>query len=174
MPVFGVRPPIEAALGSAGSRDVAILGVRSMVESPELRAYTDAQAGSRRAQVKLVNASPLVELVESGLFLFNPERAQTEVGALLDNLDNSRDDIAAYTLSSTHLPWLRGFIQRARPGRELFDPIEDAISAIIPHAVSGNRQVLALVTEDECYSAEEFRSILDRLQISLPLHTVRL
>lgn len=112
-----------------------------------MRAYADAQAGDRKAQVELVDALALVDLVESGAFLSDLERTQVEVDTFLDRLDRSRKDIAAYTLS-THLPWLRGFIERARPGRELFDPLENAISAIIPFAVSGSGQVLALVTED--------------------------
>lgn len=172
-PVFGVRPPIGEALASAGSRAVAVLGVRSMVESPEMRAYADAQAGDRRAQVQLVDASPLVDLVESGAFLFEPDRTQAKVDAFLDALDLQHPGLAAMTLSSTHLPWLRAFIERARPDRTLFDPLHDAVMAIVPHAVPGGGEVLALVTEDERYSTADFRAMLDRLKVSLPLHTVR-
>lgn len=171
-PVFGVRPPIGAALDAAGSGAVAVLGVRSMVESPELQAYADAQAGARRAQVHLVNASVLVELVESGSFLFDPERTQGAVGAFFDALDRRYPDIAAYTLSSTHLPWLRDFIERARPGRALFDPLDDALAALAPHAHAGSGAVLALVTESERYSAADFGHMLARLGVSLPLVTV--
>lgn len=173
-PVFGIHPPIAAALAAAGPRAVAVLGVQSMVESPELRLYADAQAGERKAQVHLVNASPLVELVESGAFLFAPERTQAEVGRFLDALDERHPDIAAFTLSSTHLPWLRAFIEKARPGRPLFDPLDDAIAAVIPHSVPGTGAVLALVTEDERYSAAEFALMLERLGVSLPLHQVEL
>jgi len=171
-PVFGVRPPIAAALAVAGRKAVAVLGVRSMVESPELRLYADTQAGERKAQVHLVNASPLVELVESGAFLFAPDQAQAQVNAFLDALDGQHPDIAAFTLSSTHLPWLRAFLARARPGRPLFDPLDDAIAAVAPHAVPGTGAVLALVTENERYSAAEFGLMLDRLGVSLPLHRV--
>lgn len=171
-PVFGVRPPIAAALAVAGPRAVAVLGVQSMVESPELRLYADAQAGERKAQVHLVNASPLVELVESGAFLFAPERTQAEVDAFLNALDQQYPDIAAFTLSSTHLPWLRAFIERARLGHPLFDPLDDAIAAVAPHAVTGTGAVLALVTENERYSAAEFGLMLDRLGVTLPLHRV--
>jgi len=171
-PVFGVRPPIAAALAIAGDNAVAVLGVQSMVESPELRLYADTQAGERKAQVHLVNASPLVELVESGTFLFAPERTQAQVDAFLDALDGQHPDIAAFTLSSTHLPWLRAFIERARPGRPLFDPLDDAIAAVAPHAVTGTGAVLALVTENERYSAAEFGLMLKRLGVSLPLHRV--
>ncbi|XYD06950.1 hypothetical protein R1A27_17415 [Methylobacterium sp. NMS12] len=131
-PVFGVRPPIHAALAQAGEGDVAILGVRSLIESPELRAYAAAEAGARAAQVHPIDATALVELVESGAFLFEPERTQATVDALLDDLDARCPSIGAMTLSSTHIPWLRAFIERARPNCALFDPLDEAVVAIAP------------------------------------------
>lgn len=172
-PVFGVRPPIAKAISAAGRGDVAVLGVASMVCSPELRAYADAQAGADKSRVRLVDASPLVELVESGLFLFDAGQTQREVDDFLDVLDRTWPEITCFTLSSTHLPWLRPFIERARPDRRLFDPLEDAIEAIVPYASEGSGTVLALVTEDERFSAVDFRSMLDRLGVALPLYTVR-
>ena len=171
-PVFGVRPPIALALELAGARDVAVLGVRSMVQSPELRAYANAQAGKRQAQIRLVDASPLVDLVESGAFLFAAETTQNAVNAFLRDLDELYPNVGAITLSSTHLPWLRSFLQKARPGCPLLDPLEDAVAAIAAYAATGTGTVLGLVTEDERYSVADFRRMLDRLGISLPLHTV--
>ncbi len=173
-PVFGVRPPIKAALAHAGSRHIAVLGVRVLVESAELRAYAAQEAGEKADQVHLVDATALVELVESGAFLFSPEKTQDTVNVVLDELDQRQPDIAAMTLSSTHLPWLRSYMERSRPDRPLFDPLEEVVAAITPHAVAGEGRILGLVTESEEYSVAEFRRMLDRLGISLTLHTVRL
>lgn len=173
-PVLGVRPPIASALAVAGAKDVAVLGVRSIIQSPELRAYADVEAGRHKARVHLVDASPLVDLVESGTFLFAPEKTQDAVNAFLDDLDGRYPNVATATLSSTHLPWLRSYLEKARPGRPLLDPLEDAIAEIKPHAVLGTGKVLGLVTEGERYKAADFRLMLDRLGVSLPLHTVRL
>lgn len=172
-PVFGVRPPVAAAIEAAGNGDVAVLGVASMVRSPELRAYADAQAGALKARVHLVDASPLVDLVESGAFLFDVDETQDQVTAFLDTLDRTYPTITCLTLSSTHLPWLRAFIEQARPDQRIFDPLEDAIEAIMPNATEGSGAVLALVTEDGRFSVANFRSMLDRLGVSLPVYTVR-
>ena len=172
-PVFGIRPPIKAALDGAGTRDVAVLGVQSMVQSSELRAFADEEAQERSTQVHLVNASSLVELVESGAFLFAPEKTRDQVGAFLDELDSQYPRLAALTLSSTHLPWLRSYFEKARPTYPLFDPLDDAIKAIIPHSVRGNGRVFAMVTEDERYSAADFEQMLNRLGVALPLHVVQ-
>ena len=171
-PVFGVRPPIRQALAQAGGGEVAVLGVQSMIESPELRAFTQAEAGAQSDQVHLVNASPLVELVESGAFLFAPDKTARDVGAFLNEMDRRTPGVSALTLSSTHLPWLRSFFEKARPTTMLFDPLQDAIQAIAPCAVSGTGTVLALVTEDARYKAGDFAEMLARLGVTLELHVV--
>lgn len=171
-PVLGVRPPIAAALVAAKSGDVAVLGVRSMIESPELHAYADAQAGAARHRVHLVNASPLVELVESGAFLFDPDATHREVAAFMDDLDRRYPDIGAATLSSTHLPWLLPCLEKVRPGRPFLDPLNDAVAAIGPCSTAGTGRVLALATENERFRVHDFRSMLDRLGVSLEIHAV--
>lgn len=172
-PVFGVRPPVRAALAAAGAGRVAVLGVRSMVESPELVTYIAAEAGERAAQVHPVDATELIELVEGGQFLFEPERTQDRVKTLLDDRDARHPGIAAMTLSSTHLPWLRAFIETARPGCPLFDPLDDAVGAILPHTCEGEGRTLGLVTENPAYDVAEFARMLDRLGIDLTMHVVR-
>lgn len=171
-PIFGVRPPIAEALHNAKGGDVAVLGVASMVFSPELRTYADVQAGAESSRVHLVDASSLVELVESGTFLFDRERTQREVDAFLDGLARSLPEVASLTLSSTHLPWLRSYIELARPDWTLFDPLETAVDAIIPHATKGGGAILGLVTEDDRFSLGDFQSMLTRLGVSLPLYRV--
>ncbi|MFI9408045.1 glutamate racemase [Nocardia sp. NPDC052316] len=170
VPIFGVRPPVEAALAVAD--EVAVLGVRSLVESAELTEFLRAAAGSAIGRVHAVNASALVELVESGDFLFRREHTASVVGEFLDALLTAHPAIDAVTLSSTHLPWLRDYFERARPELRLFDPIEGVVDQIRPLSVPGAGTVLGLVTENERYPAAEFRAMLARLDIDLELESV--
>ncbi|MEV4238383.1 Asp/Glu racemase [Nocardia sp. NPDC049737] len=170
VPIFGVRPPVREALAVAD--EVAVLGVRSLVQSPEMREFLSVQAGSAADRVHAVNASPLVELVESGEFLFNREHTARQVGAFLDDLLAAHPGINAATLSSTHLPWLRDYFERANPELRLFDPIEDVVERIRPLSTPGSGAVLGLVTENEHYPASEFREMLTRLGIGLEMHPV--
>lgn len=173
VPVLGVRPPVREALSVAGSGEVAVLGVRSMVESPELRAYADREADGQGGRVRLVDASALVELVEGGDFLFRRDETQAAVDAFVAELDRRHPGISVITLSSTHLPWLREYIARAAGGRALLDPIDDAVAAILPHGVAGSGEIAALVTANERYGAAEFQAMLARIGVTLPLHVVR-
>lgn len=174
VPVVGVRPPIASALGVAGAGDVAVLGVRSMVRSPELRAYADREAGANRPRIHLADASPLVDLVESGAFLFDPEATRHAVKAFMDDLDGRHPNLAAVTLSSTHLPWLLSYLEDARPAWSFLDPLDDVVAAIVPHATAGTGALLGLVTENERLPAADLRSMLERLGVALPLRTVSL
>ncbi|MFI7665582.1 glutamate racemase [Nocardia sp. NPDC049526] len=169
-PIFGVLPPVREALAVAG--EVAVLGVRSLVQSPEMREFLGVQAGSAADRVHAVNASPLVELVESGDFLFNREHTARQVGGFLDDLLAAHPGIKAVTLSSTHLPWLRDYFEQAHPELRLFDPIEGVVDRIRPLSEPGSGAVLGLVTENERYPASEFREMLARLGIDLEMHPV--
>lgn len=170
VPIFGVRPPVRAALAVAD--EVAVLGVRSLVHSAELAEFLLAQAGPALPLVHAVNASALVELVESGDFLFRREHTAAVVGAFLDELLTAHPGIGAITLSSTHLPWLRDYFERARPEVRLFDPIEEVVELVRPLTVPGTGTVLGLVTESPRYPADEFRAMLARLEIDLELESV--
>lgn len=174
VPVLGVRPPIASALGVAGAGDVAVLGVQSMVRSPELRAYADREAGEHGIRVHLVDASPLVDLVESGAFLFDAGATRHAVNAFMDDLDARHPNLAAVTLSSTHLPWLLPYLKDARPSWPFLDPLDDAVAAIVPHSTAGTGALVGLVTENERLPVGDFRAMLDRMGVALPLHTVRL
>jgi glutamate racemase len=174
VPVLGVRPPIASALDIAGAGDVAVLGVRSMVLSPELRTYVDTEAGENAPRVHLVDASLLVDLVESGAFLFDAEATGHTVNAFVDDLEGRYPNLAAVTLSSTHLPWLLSYLKQCRPAWPFLDPLDDAVAAIVPHSIAGTGALLGLVTENERLPVAEFRSMLDRLGVTLPLQCVRL
>jgi glutamate racemase len=172
VPVFGVRPPVKDALQRAKGRHVAVLGVKSLVESAEMRTFAAAEAGDAVDRVHLVNASSLVDLVESGAFLFDQADVQRQVDAFVAALDDQCAGIGAMTLSSTHLPWLRSFLERAAQGRPLLDPLESALAAIGPVTVDGQGQILGLVTENDRYTASDFQRMLERLGVALQLHIV--
>ncbi|WP_375776278.1 hypothetical protein ACE103_31915 [Bradyrhizobium sp. ma5] len=137
-----------------------------------MRAFAATEAGDQVRRVLFVNASPLVDLVESGAFLFDQTGVQQKVDAFVSELDAQHADIRAMTLSSTHLPWLRSFLERSVKGRPLLDPLDSALGAIGPVAVEGQGQVLGLVTENDRYTASDFQRMLDRLGIALPLRIV--
>lgn len=170
VPVFGVYPPLAEALACSASGHVGIMGVRSLIESEALTSFVGRLA-EKIENVSLINASPMVELVESGVFLFAPEKTQEAVASFLDEVFSTDPAIDVLTLSSTHLPWLRAFFEKARPQCRFLDPAEDMIVAMGQRS-EGTGIVRALVTEDENYDIETFRRMLESLNVDIPLEAV--
>ncbi len=148
VPVHGVAPPVRAAFAVSRSGKVAVMGVRSMIESAELARFV-AEA-NRPEDVALINASAMVELVENGAFLRQPDETGQKVTAFCDEIAASHPRIDTLTLSSTHLPWLRSFFETARPDWRFLDPADDVIAAL-PQPFGGSGRTVALVTESDAY-----------------------
>lgn len=171
LPLFGVYPPLREAWGLSHSGQVGIMGVQSLVESTMISAFV-AENSAYTEQVALINASPMVELVETGAFLFAPEQTQEAVDAFLVDVFTKYPDIDVLTLSSTHLPWLRRFFEAARPHCHFLDPAKDMV-ARIGKGTKGKGKIRALVTEDERYDIETFRRMLSAIGVDIPLEPVR-
>jgi glutamate racemase len=171
-PVVRVVPPVRAALAEAGEAgEVAVLGVSSLVTSKALHRYLDREtgAGPDRARVRPRDASALVELVESGSFLFNPEGTRRAVTEYVAGLRDEWPAVTVATLSSTHLPWLRPFLEQAAPDLVLLDPGDSVVEDIAPHIRPGRGAVVGLVTETPDYPAGRFRTMLARIGVDIPL-----
>ncbi len=170
VPLLGVFPPLREAVDASSSGHVGIMGVGSLIQSEALRRFVQQHA-AKPENVALINASPMVDLVESGSFLFSPAETQTAVTAFVDEIFHQDAPIDVLTLSSTHLPWLRSFFEAARPECQFLDPAERVVAAIGEGTV-GTGQVQGLVTEDENYSLEAFRRMLGQIGIDIPLELV--
>lgn len=170
VPIHGVAPPVREAQAASRSGEVAVLGVRSMIESAELRAFVRAHAPAPE-KVALINASPMVELVESGTFLSQSEATADKVADFCSSIAAAYPAIDTLTLSSTHLPWLRSFFEKARPGWRFLDPADDVVATLAP-SQAGSGFTLALVTESETHTVAGFRGMLEKLGIELPLIVV--
>lgn len=170
VPVYGVAPPVRPAFAASRSGKVAVMGVRSMIESAELARFVRAEA-DRPEDVALINASEMVELVENGAFLRQPDETGQKVAAFCDEIAASHPRIDTLTLSSTHLPWLRSFFETARPDWRFLDPADDVIAALL-QPLGGSGRTVALVTESDAYPVSGFRRMLEILQVDLPLTVV--
>lgn len=171
VPLYGVFPPLEEAESVSRSGFVAIMGVASMVASEMGRAFVKNHS-KKPENVALVNASAMVELVESGTFLFNPEKTQAEVNRFMEDLLVRYPSVDTCTLSSTHLPWLKSFFEKAAPQCRFLDPAESII-AKLDKSDEGSGYIQGLVTESAEYRLRDFENMLHKLDVNIPLEVVR-
>ncbi len=112
--IIGVLPPLKEASKISKIKNIAILATSSVTKSKELSRYIKKNHLAKNIHVKKINASPLVELVESGKFITNKKYCQMIIKKTLNNIF-SQNNIDVVTLSSTHLPLLRSLLQKEFP-----------------------------------------------------------
>lgn len=165
LPVLGVYPPVAQALRRTRSGQVAVLGVQSLVQSPEILAYVQREAQGR--PVALVNASPLVALVEDGSFLSRPAATQAQVSAFMDQLLRDQPGTDVCTLSSTHLPWLLRYFEAAAPGMQFLDPAQELVPQLQAHVSDGSGTTVCLATASAALPLEGLTQMLGLLGVDL-------
>jgi glutamate racemase len=146
------------------------MGVKSLTESPAFKKFITAEqaaAGTPQAGVEGVNASSMVELVESAVFLSDPERAQAQVNEFIAHAREQYPQADVYTLSSTHLPWLRSFFERAAPGIQFLDPAQSVVDSLENVTTAGSGRLEAWVTDNPRYPVVEFAEMLKRLRLDI-------
>ena len=135
-----------------------------MIDSPELQEYIKKEVGDFYKQFHLENASPLIQLIESGDFINNIEKTEKIIKNFIDNCENKFGKLDSITLSSTHLPWLSSYFQKIIPEAKLYDPSDDLVKAIKNHISEGEGKIHSIISESEKYPADEFLKILDILK----------
>lgn len=118
--VIGVLPPLKVAKRNTKSNSIAILATQSVTESNALKNYIK-QNMSKKIKVIKINASPLIELVESGKFIYDKKLCKNKIRAiLLKPFMSNNVDVAV--LSSTHLPFLLPMLRQTFPYITFIDP----------------------------------------------------
>ena len=123
--VIGVLPPIKQAVKITKADKIAILATTATIQSKEITKYIKKQA--RNVQVKKIDATELITLVESGKFLTDEKHCAKTIRKTLAKQMNGID---VATLSSTHLPFLLPILKKEFPTVQFLDPADDVAKKI--------------------------------------------
>ena len=118
--IIGVYPPLRQAVNKTKSDSIAILATKSVIESNTLRNFIKKNV-PKKIKVNPINASSLVDLVESGKFIYDKKFCKKKIEAvLLKKIITNNVDVV--TLSSTHLPFLLPILKQVFPDIIFLDP----------------------------------------------------
>jgi glutamate racemase len=120
--LVGVTPPLLQASKYTKTKSIGILATTSVVKSKALDNYIVKNIG-KEIKITKIDASELVDLVESGKFIYNKEVCMKKIKLLLTNTLISKN-IDVVTLSSTHLPFLLELITKNFPHIKFLDPAD--------------------------------------------------
>lgn len=134
--IIGVLPPIKQAAKLTKTGNIGVLATLAAVKSISLSRYI--KKSSRHIQVKKINASDLVDLVETGKFLTDKKYCKKIIQNILEEklLQNNIDVV---TLSSTHLPFLLPILQKQFPSIKFLDPA-DIVGEKIAKKIKNEKQ----------------------------------
>lgn len=120
--LIGVLPPAQQASEITKTKSIAVLATSASVQSKDLSSYIKKNIANN-ISVKKIDASILVDLVESGKFITEKQYCETIIRKTLEKIftDNYIDTV---TLSSTHLPFLLSYLQKIFPTITFLDPAD--------------------------------------------------
>ena len=118
-------------------KNTLIIGAKVMINSLELQEYIKKKLEIFINNFHVENASPLIQLIESGDFINNVEETEKIIKNFIDNCENKFGKLDSITLSSTHLPWLSSYFQKIIPEAKLYDPADSLVKAIKNHTSVG-------------------------------------
>ena len=148
--IVGVYPPLNDAVKISRTRNIAILGTRSVIQSESVTEFIEKCNVPNDIVIHKIDCSLLIELVESGKFLTDKEYCKNVIREVLEDvfLDNSID---VATLSSTHLPFLESFLRSIFKNVKFLDPAKN-ISNVLKDFVEDNdlqQNVLKIFTSGD-------------------------
>src|SRR3989337_2161190 len=92
--------------------------------------YPPLKEASKKIKILKINASPIVELVESGKFIYQKQYCINKIKSLLlKPLEDNQVDVV--TLSSTHLPFILPLLHQLFPKIEFLDPANSIVTKIL-------------------------------------------
>ncbi|PRC90918.1 glutamate racemase [Solimicrobium silvestre] len=159
VPVIGIFPPVREAIERSKSKQVAILGVRSLVSSDAMKIYANKNS-TPESKVLLINASSLVDLVENFTFLNDPGATQEIVTRFILEVRRAAPEVDVMTMSSTHLPWLKQFFMSAAPDVLFLDPADAVLDELHSYTSNGAGYTRCVATETAELSLERFNAAL--------------
>lgn len=125
--IIRVLPPLKDATEISKSKEIAILTTKSVIQSSLIKNYIKRNT-SENIKTKLIDASELIELVETGKFITNKKYCQRKIKLLLSDVFKTNIDVA--TLSSTHLPFLLPLFEQIFPHVIFLDPASKVAKTI--------------------------------------------
>jgi len=136
--IIKVLPPLKKIANHSETNNVAILATQSVVNSRIINNYIKKNI-AKKIKVFKINASPLVELVESGKYITKPKHTRQIIRKTLTKIfQTNKIDVA--TLSSTHLPFLLNFLRKEFPEMVFLNPAYDVAEKVAKNLKNTSRK----------------------------------
>lgn len=165
--IVGVSPPLEAAIKRTKTKSIAILGTLATIKSKQLDNHI-INTIPKNILVAKIDATELIDLVESGKFLSDTQHCKNKItNVLADIFSSKKTDVV--TLSSTHLPFLNPLLSEIFPKILFLDPAASVVHKIIKKKIfhTSKKYSLKIFTSGNIM---KLQNNLHKLQIKNKVH----
>ena len=128
--IVKVLPPIKKAAKISKTGNIAMLTTLAVVRSSKLSEYIRKNRLPKHINLKKIDATQLVRLVEDGKFLDNKKLCKKTIRKILSE-PFSKSHIYVAILSSTHLPFLLPFLKNQFPNITFVDPAKEIAQKVM-------------------------------------------
>lgn len=173
-PIYGIKPPLNEAIEQSKDKHIAVLGAACMIESQEMKHYIQNTVDTSSAVVHPLSALEIIGLVEAGAFINRPAEVKQQLKDFIEEAKAIDPKIDVFTLSSTHLPWVKPYLTILYPEFKFIDPARHVVENLKDITVKGRGEVKGIVTTCEDYSLENFEDTLKKLNIEIDVEAVEL
>ena len=118
IPLIGVIPPIKKAIKMTKKKHIGIMATKLTIISKELENQIKREVPQKILVTKF-NASPLIELIENGIHISNERKTFDTINQVIGYEVDKEIDVI--TLSSTHLPFVKPYLNSLLPSIKFVD-----------------------------------------------------
>jgi glutamate racemase len=172
IPLIGVRPSLKEACRLTKKKHIGIMATKQTIVSNELENQIRREVPQKILVTKF-DASSIIELIENGTYIHDRRRTfNTIIKALGYEVDKEIDVI---TLSSTHLPFVRPYLNSLLPTVKFIDSAKIVAKEVKKYLSfnrmlkkTGNSKLQILVSDGK----RQFEQIIRAMGIREPVEEV--
>jgi glutamate racemase len=172
VPLIGIRPPLKEACRLTKKKHIGIMATKLTINSKELENQIKREVPQKILVTKF-NASPIIELIEKGIHISNERKTFDTINQVIGSEVDKEIDVI--TLSSTHLPFVKSYLNSLLPTIKFVDSAKVVAKEVRKYLIfnrmikkTGNGRLQILVSDEK----RQFEQIIHAMGIREPVEEI--
>ena len=172
VPLIGIRPPLKEACRLTKKKHIGIMATKLTINSKELENQIKREVPQKILVTKF-NASPIIELIEKGIHISNERKTFDTINQVIGSEVDKEIDVI--TLSSTHLPFVKSYLNSLLPTIKFVDSAKTVAKEVRKYLIfnrmikkTGNGRLQILVSDEK----RQFEQIIHAMGIREPVEEI--
>ena len=172
VPLIGIRPPLKEACRLTKKKHIGIMATKLTISSKELENQIKREVPQKILVTKF-DASPIIELIEKGIHISNERKTFDTINQVIGYEVDKEIDVI--TLSSTHLPFIKSYLNSLLPTIKFVDSAKTVAKEVRKYLIfnrmlkkTGNGRLQIFVSDQK----RQFEQIIHAMGIREPVEEI--